>query len=97
MQYGLTGRRQERMKQIRELHQQLEPAGEDDTNNPLAMELDTIAIEEDRKDEQANHPTRTSEELFFTDPAHEEIRICEEPEVQDYWEASLTTESLSAL
>ena len=63
------------------------------------MELGAISIEGDRRDEseQANHPTGTSEELFFMDPAHEEIRICEEPKVQDYWEAGLTTESLSAL
>ena len=99
MQYGLMGRRQETMRQIRALHQQLEPAEEDDTNDPKALEIGAITIEEDRKDksEQANHPTGASEELFFTDLAHEEIRICKEPEVQDYWEADLMTESLSGL
>ena len=51
MQYGLTGRRQETMRQIWALHQQLELAGEDETNNQVAMEIGAIAIEEDRKDE----------------------------------------------
>ena len=49
MQYGLTGRRQETMRQIRALHQQLEPAGEDETNGLVTMEIGTITIDEDRK------------------------------------------------
>ena len=55
--------------------------------------------EEDRREEseQASQSTKTPEELFFMDPDHEEMRICKEPEVQNYWEAGLTTESLSAL
>ena len=44
---------------------------------------------------ESNH--RTQEELFFEDPDHEMMRIMEEPEVQNYWEAGLTTESMSAL
>ena len=51
MQYGLMGRRQEIMRQIWELHQQLKPAREDDTDDPVSMELGTILIEEGRRDE----------------------------------------------
>ena len=44
-----------------------------------------------------SHSTERPDHLFFTDPDHKEVRISEEPEVQNYWEARLTTESLSTL
>ena len=63
------------------------------------MEIGAITGEDGRRDDgsQASQSTETPEELFFTDPDHEEMRISEEPEVQNYWEAGLTTESLSTL
>ena len=65
----------------------------------MPMEIDTIIGEEINTDNggHISHLTKRSDDLFFTDPDHEEVRISEEPEVQDYWEAGLTTESLSAL
>ena len=51
MQYGLTGMRQETMRQIRALHQPLEPAEERETNDPEAMEIGALAIGGDRKEE----------------------------------------------
>ena len=39
----------------------------------------------------------TLEELFFSTPDYEEIRLCEEPKVHEYWEAGLTMESVDAL
>ena len=99
VQYGLTGRKQEMIRRIQELQQQLAPAKEHDANEPVPMEIGTITGEDGRRDDgsQASQSTKTPKELFFMDPDHEEMRISEEPEVQNYWEAGLTTESLSAL
>ena len=60
------------------------------------MEIGTITEEEGRQDNDSQ-TTETLEELFFEDPDHEMMRITEEPEVQNYWEAGLMTESLSTL
>ena len=40
---------------------------------------------------------KASEELFFAAPDYKDIRLCEEPEVHEYWESGLTVESLEAL
>ena len=99
MQYGLTGMRQETMRQIRALHQPLEPAEEKEMNDPEAMEIGALMIEGDRKEENKpdDQATKIPDKLFFTDPTHEEIRCREELEVKEYWEAGLTPESLNAL
>ena len=63
------------------------------------MDLGAITVEEDWSEDYGadNQFYEIPDELFFSAPDYEEIRLCEEPEVQDYWEAGLTTESLSAL
>ena len=63
------------------------------------MEIGAIAGKEGSRDDgsQASQSTKTPEELFFTDPDHEKMRISEEPEVQNYGEARLTMESLIIL
>ena len=65
----------------------------------MPMEVDTIIGEERNTDNRGHvsHSTERLDDLFFTDPDHEEVRSSEEAEVQNYWEAGLTTESLSAL
>ena len=65
----------------------------------MPMEIGAIIGEERNTDDggHISYSTKRPDDLFFTDPDHEEVRISEEPEVQNYWEAGLTTESLSAL
>ena len=63
------------------------------------MEIGAIAGEEGSRDNgsQASQFTETPEELCFTDPDHETMRISKEPKVKNYGEAGLRTESLSTL
>ena len=65
----------------------------------MPMEIDAIIGEERNTDDggHISYSTKRPDDLFFMDPDHKEVRISEEPEVQDYWEAGLTTELLSAL
>ena len=51
MQYGLTGMRQETMRQIRALHQPLVPAEEKEMNNPEAMEIGALMIGDRKEDD----------------------------------------------
>ena len=63
------------------------------------MEIDAITGYKRNQDDggHVNHLTRRPDNLFFMDPDHEEVRISEGLEVQDYWEAGLTMESLNTL
>ena len=65
------------------------------------MELDAIlrAREEDEENysEDSVDEVKENEALFIMEPNHDEIRTNEDPESQDYWEAGLTTDTISAL
>ena len=63
------------------------------------MELDAIlrAGEEDEEEYYEESAVEEPEALFFMEPDHEEVRMNEDPEVQDYWETGLMTETISAL
>ena len=65
----------------------------------MPMEIDAIIGDKRNTDNggHVSHSTKRPDNLFFTDPDYKEVRISEEPEVQDYWEAGHTTESLSTL
>ena len=39
----------------------------------------------------------SADELFFAAPDYEDIRVCEDPDVHEYWESGLSIESLDAL
>ena len=99
MQHEITDQKQERIHQIQELQQQLAPSRDCKANRPVPMEIDAITRYERNRDDEGckSHLTKNPAELFFMDPDHKEVRINEGPDVQDYWEAGLMTESLNAL
>ena len=63
------------------------------------MEVDTMLQREEEEDKERDKEdsSEVSESLFFMEPDHEEIRDMEDQDVQDYWEAGVTSECLSAL
>ena len=69
------------------------------TSDPVPMELDAIlrAREEDEEEYSEDSTKEEAEALFFMEPDHKEVRTNKDPEVQDYWEAGLTTDTISAL
>ena len=75
------------------------PIATTSTSNPVPLEIDTIlrAREEDEEEYSEDSAAEESEALFFMEPDHEEVRTNEDPKVQDYWEAGLTTDTISTL
>ena len=69
------------------------------TSNPVPMELDAIlrAREEDEEEYSEESAEEEAEALFFMEPDHDKVRTNEDPEAHDYWEAGLTTDTISAL
>ena len=63
------------------------------------MEVDTMLQGEEEEDEEQDKEDdpKISNSLFFMEPKHEEIQDMEDQEVQDYWEAGVMSECLSAL
>ena len=63
------------------------------------MELD--AMQRARDDDEEYYSDGSDKEadkaLFFMEPDHNEIRSKEDPETQDYWEAGITTDTISTL
>ena len=63
------------------------------------MDIDAIMRDEENEEEEDSEESATKEpeDLFFMEPDHKEVRTNEDSDTQDYWEAGLMTESLSAL
>ena len=63
------------------------------------MEVNTLLQREEEEDEERDKEDgpKMSGSLFFMEPDYEEIRDMEDQDVQDYWEAGVMTECLSAL
>ena len=63
------------------------------------MELDAMlrARDEDEEYYSDSSDEEADEALFFMEPDHNEIRSKEDPETQDYWEAGIMTDTISAL
>ena len=63
------------------------------------MELD--AMQRARDDDEEYYNDDSNEEaddtLFFMEVDHDKIRSQEDPKTQDYWEAGITTDTISAL
>ena len=93
--------RRKTSKQISEFQRRMAPYAAASSSNPVPMELDAIlrAGEEDEENnsEDSVNEVKENEALFFMEPNHDEIRTNEDPESQDYWEAGLTTDTISAL
>ena len=68
-------------------------------SDPVPMELDAIlrAGEEDEEKYNGDSAAEEPEALFFMEPDHKEVRTNKDPEAQDYWEAGLTTDTISTL
>ena len=66
---------------------------------PVVREVNTIVEYEGDKEEEYSKESATEEpeSLFFMEPDHKEVRTNEDPSAQEYWEAGIMTESLSAL
>ena len=69
------------------------------TSDPVPMELDAFlrAREEDKKEYSEQSAKEEAEALFFMEPDNHEVRTKEDPEAHDYWDAGLTTDTISAL
>ena len=91
--------RKKTIQQIQELRGRLAPIATTSTSDPVPMEIDAITRYKRNRDDEGckSHLTKNPAELIFMDPDHKEVRINEGPDVQDYWEAGLMTESLNAL
>ena len=65
------------------------------------MELDAILRARDKDEEDYSEDSAEEAEenkaQFFMETNHDEIRTNEDPESQDYWEAGITTDTISAL
>ena len=87
------------MRQIQDLQRQLAPSADNKASGPVAIDIDAIMRDEENKEEEDSEESATKEpdDLFFMEPDHVEVRRNEDPDTQDYWEAGLTTEMLSAL
>ena len=63
--------------------------------------MEIVAILEYKGDEEEEDSeesaTEEPESLFFMELDHKEVRTNEDPNAQEYWEAGITTESLSTL
>ena len=90
---------QEARRQIWTLYHPSDLVEEEETNDAMIMDLGTITVEDNWSEEYEldDQSNGTLEELFFSAPDYEEIRLYEEPKVHKYWEAGLTMESLDAL
>ena len=77
--------RKKTMQQIQDLQRQLAPSADKKAISPVAMDLDAIVRYEENKEEEDGDENATKE-----------VRTNEDPDPQDYWEAGLTTETLSA-
>ena len=91
--------RKKTIKQIQELQRRLAPFATASTSNPVPMELDAIlrAREEGKEEYSEDSAEEEAEALFFMEPDHDEVRTNKDPEAHDYWEAGLTTDTISAL
>ena len=69
------------------------------TSDPVPMELDAIlrAREEGEEEYSKDSAKEEAEALFFMEPDHNKVRTKKDPEAHDYWEAGLTTDTISAL
>ena len=99
LQHEDTDQRRKTMRQIQELQSQLAPSADNKVSEPVAMDIDAIVRDEENEEEEDSEESATKEpeDLFFMEPDHKEVRTNEDPDTQDYWEAGLTTESLSTL
>ena len=75
------------------------PIATPSTSNPVPMELEAIlrAREEDEEEYSEESAKEEAEALFFMEPDQEEVKTNEDPKAHDYWEAGLTTDTISAL
>ena len=72
---------------------------EEDTEDNVIMSMGAITAEGGREEDYRSDDQsyQASEELFFAAPDYKDIRLCEEPDVHEYWNSGLTVESLEAL
>ena len=91
--------RRKTIKQIQELQRRLAPISAASTSNPVPMDLDAIlgARGEDEEEYSEESAEEEVEALFFLEPDHDKVRTNEDPEAHDYWEAGLTTDTISTL
>ena len=69
------------------------------TKDKVPMELDAMlrARDEDEEYDSDGSDEEVDKALFFMEPDHDKIRSKEDPETQDYWEAGITMDTISAL
>ena len=86
-------------RQIVELQRRFGPRNTNSVEDKMPMELD--AMQRARDDDEEYYSDNSNEEaddaLFFMEPDHDKIRSKEDPETQDYWEAGIMTDTISAL
>ena len=99
MRYGLAEGSLKVRRRIWALYHPSDLVKEEDTNDPGIMGLNALTAEGDWSEDYVVNGQSyvSSDELFFAAPDYEEIRLCEDTGVHEYWESGLTIESLDAL
>ena len=82
-----------------ELQRRFGPRTTNSVEAETPMELDAMQRAGDDDEEYYNDDSdeEADNALFFMEPDHDKIRSREDPETQDYWEAGITTDTISAL
>ena len=85
--------------QVVELQRRFGPHTTNSVEDKMPMELDAMqrARDDDEEYYSDDGDKEADDTLFFMEPDHDKIRSKENPETQDYWEAGITTDTISVL
>ena len=86
-------------RQIAEVQRRYGPGTTNGIGEETPMEIDPMqrAEEDDEEEYDDDSEEEADNTLFFMEPDHDRIRSQEDPEIQDYWEAGIMTDTISAL
>ena len=87
-------------RQVAELQKQYEPCTTSSANKETPMELDAMQrAEEEEEEENDNDDSEkeADEALFFMEPEHDKMRVREDLETQEYWEAGISADTINVL
>ena len=99
MRYGIKEGSLKVGKQIGALYHPSNLDEDEEPNDTGIMSLNILAMDDGWGKEYAvdSQAYVNTDELFFAAPDYEDVRVCEDPDVHEYWESGLSIESLEAL
>ena len=91
--------RRKTSRQVTEVLKRYGPITTNSAEEETPMELDAIQRDEEESEEEYEEESEeeVDEVLFFMEPNHDKIRAREDLEIQDYWEAGITAETINVL